>query len=31
MTLMANLRKRRLGRLRSARGSTLIEAALIKR
>ena len=29
MTLMANLRRRRLGRLRSARGSTLIEAALI--
>jgi len=29
MTFMANLRRRRLGRLRSARGSTLIEAALI--
>ena len=29
MTLMANLRRRRLGRLRSARGSTLIEAAII--
>jgi Flp pilus assembly protein TadG len=26
---MANLRRRRLGRLRSARGSTLIEAAII--
>jgi Flp pilus assembly protein TadG len=29
MTLMANLRRRRFGRLRSARGSTLIEAAVI--
>lgn len=29
MMLMANLRKRRLARLRSARGSTLIEAAII--
>ena len=29
MTLMANLRKRRLTRLRSARGATLIEAAII--
>ena len=29
MTLMAKLRRRKLGRLRSARGSTLIEAALI--
>ena len=29
MTLMATLRRRRLGRLRSARGSTLIEAAII--
>jgi len=29
MTLMANLRKRTLGRLRSSRGSTLIEAAFI--
>jgi Flp pilus assembly protein TadG len=29
MTLMANFRKRRLTRLRSARGATLIEAAII--
>jgi Flp pilus assembly protein TadG len=29
MTLMASIRRRRFGRLRSSRGSTLVEAALI--